>query len=190
MQSKDFILASSSPQRIALLRQVEYEPKEIVPANIDESSLPHERPLPYVKRMALNKALSVAKIRKGENILACDTIVTIGLRVVHKAKNVEEQRKYLDMMSGRSHKVISSVCLVNKNGKVTQRTVTTRISMKVFSPEEREDYLQSGEWQGVCGYKIEGKMAGYVTRLVGSYSGVVGLPLNETLNLLKGEGIK
>ncbi|MBQ8671888.1 MAG: septum formation protein Maf [Alphaproteobacteria bacterium] len=190
MQNKDFILASSSPQRIALLRQVGFEPKEIVPADIDESTLRHERPLPYVKRMALNKALCVAKKRQGENVLACDTIVTVGLRIVHKAKNVDEQRRYLNMMSGRSHKVISSVCLINKEGHVSQRTVISRISMKVFSPEELDEYLASGEWQGVCGYKIEGRMAGYITRLVGSYSGVVGLPLNETLNLLKGEGIK
>ena len=190
MEIKDFILASGSPQRIALLRQIAYEPKAIQPADIDEECLPHEMPLPYVRRMALEKAKAVAKLKENENILACDTVVCVGSRIFHKAKDIEEQRKYMQLLSGRAHRVISSVCLINKNGKVSQRTVSTKIVMKRMSKEEIEDYLQSGEWQGVCGYKIEGLLGGYVTKMVGSYSGVVGLPLSETMNLLKGEGIK
>lgn len=190
MLAKDFILASGSPQRIALLRQIAYEPKKIQPADIDEKCLPHERPLPYVRRMALNKAKYIAALCPHENILACDTIVAVGQRILHKAQNAEEQREHMHLLSGRNHRVISSVCLINKNGKISQRTVTTKITMKRLSNEELEDYIACEEWRGVCGYKIEGRLAGYVTRLVGSYSGVVGLPLCETLNLLKGEGIK
>ena len=187
---KDFILASGSPQRIALLRQVAFEPKKIQPADIDENCLPHEAPLPYVRRMAREKAKHVAALCPFENVLACDTIVAVGQRILHKAKDAEEQRKYLKLLSGRTHRVISSVCLVDKSGKILQRTVTTKIAMKVLSDEDLEEYLACGEWQGVCGYKIEGRLAGYVTRMVGSYSGVVGLPLYETINLLKGAGIK
>ena len=187
---KDFILASGSPQRIALLRQIAYEPKKIQPADIDENCLPHEMPLPYVRRMALEKAKHIAALYPNENILACDTIVAVGQRVLHKAKDENEQRRYMKLLSGRAHRVISSVCLIDKNGKISQRTVATKIAMKVLSNEDLEEYLACGEWKGVCGYKIEGRLAGYVTRIVGSYSGVVGLPLYETMNLLKGAGIK
>ncbi len=189
-EKKDFILASGSPQRIALLRQVEIEPKEIFPADIDETSSPKEKPLPYVKRMALEKALHVAQIKSGQNILACDTVVCAGNRIIHKSKTAEEQKKVMKILAGRTHKVISSVCLIDKSGTIHQRTVTTRITMKRLSDEELEKYVTDGEWKGVCGYKIEGKMAAYVTRLVGDYSSVVGLPLSETINLLKGVGIK
>ena len=190
MEVKDFILASGSPQRIALLRQVAYEPKAIKPADICEDCLPHEDPLPYVKRMALSKAKHVAEIFPDENILACDTIVVVGKRILHKAKNEEEQRSFMKLLSGRAHRVISSVCLINKKGKISQRMVSTKITMKRLTKAEINDYIASREWKGVCGYKIEGRLAGYVTKLVGSYSGVAGLPLCETMNLLKGEGVR
>lgn len=187
---KNFILASSSPQRIALLRQIDFEPEKICPANIDETSYPKEKPLPYVRRMALQKALHVAELNKGQNILACDTVVCVGNRIIHKSQNEDEQRKVMKLLSGRVHKVISSVCLIDKNGKVHQRTVSTRITMKRLSENELENYVKDGEWKGVCGYKIEGKMAAYVSKLVGDYSAVVGLPLCETMNLLNGAGIR
>ena len=190
MAIKEFILASASAQRIALLRQVAYEPKKIEPAAINEKCLTHEKPLSYVRRMALSKARKIAENNPQENVLACDTIVVAGHQILHKSQTLEEQRKVMNLLSGRNHKVISSVCLITKNGKIRQRTVTTRISMKILTPEEIEEYINSGEWRGVCGYKIEGRLASYVTRIVGSYSGVVGLPLYETLNLLKGEGIR
>ncbi len=128
---KDFILASGSPQRIALLRQVAYEPKKIQPADIDENCLPHEKPLPYVRRMALEKAKHVAALCPDENILACDTVVTVGQRILHKAKDAAEQLMYMTLLSGRTHRVISSVCLLNKKGQISQRTVTTTIMMTV-----------------------------------------------------------
>ena len=190
IEKKDFILASGSPQRIALLRQIEIEPKEIFPADIDEHNFQKEKPLPYVKRMAFEKANHVAQIKSGQNILACDTVVCAGNRIIHKSKTETEQRKVMQLLSGRTHKVISSVCLIDKKGVAHQRTVTTRITMKRLSDEELEKYVTEGEWKGVCGYKIEGKIAAYVTRLVGDYSSVVGLPLSETMNLLTGVGIK
>ena len=189
MKISDFILASGSPQRIALLRQIGYEPKEILPADICEDCLLHENVLPYVRRMALSKAKRVAELRPNENVLACDTVVAVGRRILHKSANADVQREVMKLLSGRTHRVISSVCLINKHGKISQRTVSTKIYMKVLSPQEIETYVQSGEWKGVCGYKIEGKLAAFVTKIVGSYSGVVGLPLNETRNLLIGENI-
>lgn len=187
---KDFILASGSPQRIALLRQIGFEPAKICPADIDESSMPKEKPLPYVRRMALQKAQRVAELNPENNILACDTVVCVGNRIIHKSENEEEQRKVMNLLSGRTHKVISSVCLIDKTGKAHQRTISTRITMKMLSAVELENYVKEGEWRGVCGYKIEGKLAAYVTRLVGDYSSVVGLPLNATMNLLNGVGIR
>lgn len=190
MIEKDFILASGSPQRLRLLEQIGYKPKKIHPADIDEDCLLHEKPLPYVKRMALEKAKAIAKIYPNENILASDTIVTVGLRILHKSKNAQEQTKVMQLLSGRNHKVISSVCLIDKNGKISQRTVTTRISMKKLSEEEINFYVNSNEWVGVCGYKIEGLLAGFVKNMIGSFTGVVGLPLYETKNLLIGAHIR
>lgn len=188
--SKDFVLASGSPQRIRLLEQIGYKPREIKPADIDENTLPHEKPLPYVKRMALEKAKAVAALLPGQNVLAADTIVTVGLRVLHKSQTPEEQMQVMRLLSGRNHKVITSVCLVDKTGKICQKTVTTRIAMKHLTEGEMKEYVDSQEWVGVCGYKIEGLLAGYVMKMTGSFTGVVGLPLYETRNLLIGAGIK
>ena len=190
MIAKDFILASSSPQRKRLLEQIDFEPKEILAADIDESELAHERPLQYVRRMAYQKAKAVALLRPNENILASDTIITVGLRIIHKSKNDEEQTKVMQLLSGRNHKVISAVCLIRKDGTLTERTVTTRLSMKRMNEEEIASYVASNEWVGVCGYKIEGRLAGFVQNMVGSFTGIVGLPLYETRNLLLGAGIK
>ncbi|MBO4285541.1 MAG: septum formation protein Maf [Alphaproteobacteria bacterium] len=190
MTTKDFILASSSPQRKRLLEQIGFAPKSVVSANIDEAELKFEKPLPYVKRMALEKAKAVANLYPNENVLASDTIITVGLRIVHKSETIDAQRQVMKLLSGRNHKVISAVCLIDKKGKISERVVTTRISMKRLSQEEIETYLQSKEWVGVCGYKIEGMLAGFVQKMVGSFSGVVGLPLYETKNLLEGAGIK
>ncbi len=189
-QVKDFILASGSPQRIALLRQIAYEPKKIAPADICEDCLPHEDPLPYVRRMALEKAQKIAAEYPNENILACDTIVAVGKKILHKAKNDEEQTNVMNLLSGKTHRVISSVCLINKNGKISQKTISSKITMKKLAPEEIKNYVQSADWHGVCGYRIDGCIAAYVSRILGSYSGIIGLPLYETLNLLKGENIR
>lgn len=190
MSGRDFILASGSPQRRRLLGQIGWEPKKFVSAEIDESPLKHERPLPYVRRMALEKAKKVAAEYPGENVLAADTIVTAGLRIIRKSDTPQEQEAVMRLLSGRNHKVTSAVCLIDKNGRVSERCVTTRIAMKRLSEEEIAEYIAGGEWVGVCGYKIEGMLAGYVRRITGSYSGVVGLPLYETRNLLIGAGIK
>ncbi len=189
-QTKDFILASASPQRKRLLEQIGFAPKEVVSADINEQEEKYEKPLEYVRRMARQKALAVSDLRKNENILASDTIITVGRRIIHKSKTPEDQEKVMRLLSGRNHKVVTAVCLIDKKGKIADRVVTTRISMKRLSEEEIKAYVASNEWVGVCGYKIEGLLAGFVRQMVGSFTGVVGLPLYETRNLILGAGIR
>ena len=189
MEAKDFILASGSPQRKALLQQIGMMPKAIEPADIDESEKKHEKPAAYVKRMALEKAMAIAKKHPGEVVLGADTVVAVGNKILHKAKNDDEQTKVMQLLSGKGHRVLSAVCLVDKNGKPHLRLNVTKILMKRLSQNEIENYVKSREWVGCCGYKIEGSLAGFVCKMTGSYSGVVGLPLFETRNLLLGGGI-
>lgn len=189
MENKDFILASGSKQRIELLTQIELRPKAIQPANIDEAELKNEDALPYIKRIARNKALEVAKRFPNENILSADTIGVVGQSIIHKSKTKEEQTILMNKLSGKTHRVITSVCFINKNGKISQKTVTSKITMKHLTIKEIEDYVASDEWIGVCGYKIEGKLSGFVKQINGSFSSIIGLPLYETKNILNSAGI-
>lgn len=189
-QAKNFILASGSPQRRALLESIGYAPKGICAANIDETPLAGEKPLPYIRRMARAKALAVAADMPGENILSADTIIVADRRIIQKSPDAATQTEVMKLLSGRTHRVITSVCLSAQNGRISQKTVTTKIVMKHLDNTEIEEYVASGEWYGVAGYKIEGMLAGYVKKIVGSYSGVIGLPLYETKNLLNGAGIR
>lgn len=190
MDKKDFILASASPQRLALLKQINLCPKQVCPADIDESSSKFETPSRYVKRMAVEKARRVAALHPGENILACDTIVVAGRRILHKATSDEEQIRVMRLISGHANHVLSAVCLIDRNGREALRLVDSRVVTKRLSEKDIADYVATREWVGCCGYKIEGCFAGFVRKIVGSYSGIVGLPLYETQNLLNGAGIK
>ncbi len=187
---KDFILASGSPQRIALLRQLGIEPKKIQSADIDETPNRYETPSAYVKRMAKEKALAVWAQNQGEIVLGGDTIVVVGRQIIQKAHSPEEQTKVMQMLSGCANRVLSAVCLVDKTGRAMVKLSTTRIVVKHLSDEEIREYVVSKEWEGCAGFKVEGMMEGYVRKMIGSYSGVVGLPLYETKCLLNGVGIK
>lgn len=190
MEVKDFILASSSPQRRKLLEQIGYKPKAIEAADIDESERRDEAPSAYVKRMAVEKARRVWSQHQGEVVLACDTIVVAGRRLLRKASNDAEQTKVMQLLSGKSHHVLSAVCVINKDGRESVRLSSSRILMKKLSEAEISAYVASREWVGCSGYKIEGCMEAFVRKIIGSYSGIVGLPLYETKNLLNGVGIK
>jgi len=190
MAVKNFILASGSVPRRQLLEQIGYTPKQVDPADIDETTFKFETPTAYVKRMAVEKASVVAKKHPGETILACDTVVVVGNKVLHKSKTPEEQTAVMEMLSGKAHHVLSAVCVVAPSGSRALRCVSTRVIMKKLTPAEIRAYVDGGEWVGCCGYKIEGELAGFVRKIVGSYSGVVGLPLYETKNLLDGAGVK
>lgn len=187
---KDFILASGSPQRKRLLEQIGFIPKLIAAADIDEGNKIGETPTAYVKRMALEKAQKVAFIHKGEIVLGGDTIVVVGTKILHKAQDATEQAKIMNMLSGKSHRVISAVCVINRDGKTAIRCVNSRIVMKKLSNEEIKNYVATQEWVGCCGYKIEGALEAFVKQIVGSYSAIIGLPLYETKNMLNGVGIK
>lgn len=186
---KNFILASQSPQRKILLSQIGFEPYKIEPADIDETPEKGEKPSQYVKRMAKEKALFVANKNKGEVVLASDTVIVCGTTIIQKSKTDKEQEKVMKMLSGKTHRVLTSVCVVGKGGRAVIKLNTTKIKMKKLTETEIKEYILSKEWCGCAGYKIEGKLAGYVKQMIGSYSGVVGLPLFETRNLLIGAGV-
>lgn len=187
---KNFILASQSPQRKALLKQIGFEPEKIEPADIDETPRKTEKPSCYVKRMAKEKALCVAQKNPRKIVLASDTVIVTGTRIIQKAKTDDEQCQVMKLLSGKTHKVLTGVCVINKDGKSAVRLNVNKIKMKRLSDEEIKDYVASKEWCGCAGYRIEGLMGGFVEQLIGSYSGVVGLPLYEARNLLIGAGVR
>lgn len=186
---KDFILASQSPQRRALLEQIDYKPRFIEPANIDEKPFVGEKPSAYVKRMAREKALFVANKNRGKIVLASDTVIVSGTKIIQKSETDEDQIRVMKMLSGKAHSVLTGICVVDKKGSVSVKLNVTKIKMKKLTQKEIKDYVASKEWYGCAGYKIEGLLGGFVKQIIGSYSGVVGLPLYEARNLLMGAGV-
>jgi septum formation protein len=193
--SAPLILASASPRRIALLQQAGVEPERILPTDVDETPRRAEHPRSLAKRLARAKAekawasLEAEPGFAGAYVLAADTVVCVGRRVLPKADTDEDAENCLKYLSGRAHRVYSGVCLVTPGGKVRERLVETRVRFKRLSREDITAYLASGEWRGKAGgYAIQGLAGSFVVRLIGSYSSVVGLPLYETVSLLAGEG--
>ncbi len=179
------ILASASPRRLALLRQIGLEPDAIDPANIDETPKPAEMPRAYALRMAMAKLAAVSPSHPDATVLAADSVVAVGRRILPKAETEAEARACLALLSGRRHKVLGGVA-VGANGQARTRLVETAVRFKRLEGAEIEDYLQSGEWRGKAGgYAIQGRAARFIAFVSGSYSNVVGLPLFETVALLK-----
>ena len=184
------VLASASPRRVDLLRQVGIEPGPIDPADIDETPGPRELPRPYALRMARAKLAAVAARHPGAIVLAADSVVACGRRILPKAEREDEARRCLDLLSGRRHRVLGGVAVAAPDGAVRTRLVETVVAFKRLTPPEIEAYIASGEWQGKAGgYAIQGRAARFVTFLSGSYSNVVGLPLFETAALLGAAGL-
>ncbi len=185
------ILASASPRRLDLLRQVGIEPDRVVPAEVDETVLKHELPHVYARRVAWAKLDRIAEQEPGAFILAADTVVALGRRILPKTESREEAARCLAALSGRRHRVLGAICLQGPEGKRVQRMVTTRVAFKTLSAGEIEAYLDSGEWQGKAGgYAIQGRAAAFIPWINGSYPNVVGLALTETLALLTGLGYR
>jgi septum formation protein len=189
------ILASASPRRLALLQQVGIEPDALLPSDLDESPLKGERPKALARRLAREKAeraLGVLRTRdelKGGFIVAADTVVARGSRILPKPEHVDEAAQCLRLLSGRGHRVYTGLCVVTPKEGFRERVVETRVAFKHLSRSDIEAYLASGEWRGKAGgYAVQGRAAAFVTKLVGSYSSVVGLPLYEAMALLGGEG--
>ncbi|MEM9139184.1 MAG: Maf family protein [Pseudomonadota bacterium] len=189
-RSPRLILGSASPRRRDLLAQIGIVPDAITPADIDETPLKGELPRPYVERLARQKcaALTEAGGLDSALILTADTVVSAGRRILGKPADRDEARAFLTLLSGRRHRVTTSVC-IQGSGQTRQRTVETRVKLKRLSPTEIDAYLATGEWQGKAGgYAIQGAAAAFVPEIFGSYTNVVGLPLVETANLLTGLG--
>jgi len=185
------ILASSSPRRLELLGSIGIVPTQILSPDIDETPLKHKKVRPYVERIAHLKAQAVHDQISDAYVLAADTVVELGGKIVLKAHNAEEARGILTRLSGRRHRVYTSVCVITPQGKNACRTVTTRLTLKRLSTEELDDFLASGEWVGKAGaFSIQGRGAKFVKFISGSYPNVVGLPLFETDSLLKGLGFR
>ncbi len=184
------ILASASPRRLDLLARMGVVPHAIDPADIDESYHKNELPLAYAKRMAAEKATIVALRHSGACVLAADTVVAVGRRILPKAETQDQARACLSLISGRRHRVHSAVTLIDAQGKARHRVSTTIVIFKRLSLHEIDTYIASSDWQGKAGgYAIQGRAEAFVRSLIGSHSGVVGLPLFETQALLSASGI-
>ncbi len=188
-------LASASPRRLQLLEQAGIAPDALRPASVDESVSKGEVPRHIVRRLARAKAEAALKITKTEPefeksfLLAADTVVAVGRRVLGKAELEQEAADMLRLLRGRAHRVYTGVCIVTPEGRWRERVVETRVRFRNISDQEIGAYLASGEWRGKAGgYAIQGIAGAFVVKLVGSYTNVVGLPLTEVLSLLAGEG--
>ena len=183
------VLASASPRRLALLCQAGVAPDAVVPADLDEAPRPRERPADYARRMARDKAAAVAPQHGDAFVLAADTVVALGRRILPKAEDQAAARDCLRRLSGRRHRVLGAVVVVAPGGRRAERLVATTVTFKRLTATEIATYLASGEWQGKAGgYAIQGRAAAFIPRVNGSYPNVVGLPLVETVALLRGLG--
>jgi septum formation protein len=189
------VLASGSPRRLALFAQMGLDPDAVIPADIDETPRRSESPRALAQRLSSEKAkiaaaVALKRAELGRSlVLAADTVVCVGRRVLPKCEVSDEAAACLRLLSGRAHRVYTAVTLITTGGAARHRLVEARVRFKRLSRDEIEAYLASGEWRGKAGgYAIQGLAGAFVVRLIGSYTAVVGLPLAETAALLAGEG--
>lgn len=183
------ILASASPRRLDLLRQIGIEPDAVVPADIDETPLKAETPDKHALRLAAEKVRAVAPGHPGAFVLAADTVVGCGRRILPKAEDEATARRCLALISGRRHRVLGGIALIGADGRMQTRLVESAVTFKRLSAEETDAYIASGEWHGKAGgYAIQGRAASYIRFMSGSYSNVVGLSLYDVHQLLAGYG--
>ncbi|MBC7281636.1 Maf-like protein [Hoeflea sp.] len=194
-RSQKLILASGSPRRLELLAQGGIAPDRLMPMDLDETPQRAEHPRSLARRLSREKADAALKQTrldpawKNAYILAADTVVAVGRRILPKAEQIDEASNALYLLSGRSHRVFTGICLVTPDHTIRQKIVETRVRFKRLSKVEIESYLASGQWRGKAGgYAIQGLAGTFVVKLVGSYTNVVGLPLYEAVGLLTGEG--
>ncbi len=183
------VLASASPRRLDLLAQIGIVPDVVDAADIDETPQKRELPPHHAQRLAEAKAMRIAARHPGAFVLAADTVVAVGRRILPKAEQEDEARACLTLLSGRRHRVLGGVVLIDPAGRVRRRLVRSDVALKRLSDAEVQRYLASGEWRGKAGgYAIQGLAAIFVRAIHGSYSNIVGLPLFETAALLEGAG--
>ena len=182
------ILASSSPRRRDLLARLGVEPARIASPDIDETPRKGEVPRVYALRMAEEKAVAVSRA-SGEIVVAGDTTVAVGRRILQQATDADMQRGFLTLLSGRRHHVLSAVAVIDGDGRLRSRICDSIVRFKRLSPEEMESYIESGEGLGKAGgYAIQGRAEALIDWMAGSHSGVIGLPLYETRSLLRASG--
>ena len=189
MAAPPLVLASASPRRLELLRQIGILPDLIDPPDLDETPLPGELPSACALRLAREKVLAVMPRHRGSFVLAADTVVACGRRILPKAADEATARRCLELLSGRRHRVHSGIALGAPGGEVALRRVDSHVAFKRLSRDDIKGYLKSGEWREKAGgYAIQGRAAALIRFVSGSYSNVVGLPLFETAQLLAGRG--
>jgi septum formation protein len=189
------VLASGSPRRLALLEQAGLSPDLLNPTLIDELPRKNEAPRTLAKRLARSKAEAALHARKVQDlgpsrfVLAADTVVAVGRRIIPKPESIDEAAAALHLMSGRAHRVYTGVCIATPRNQLRDRVVETKVRFKRLSREDVESYLMCGEWRGKAGgYAIQGRADAFVRSINGSYSNVVGLPLYEVISMLNGAG--
>jgi septum formation protein len=189
------VLASASARRLTLLAQVGIEPDALRPASIDEAPTKGEMPRSLVTRLSRAKAEAARDLIANDKdiadayVLAADTIVAVGRRILVKPRFVEEALATLQLLSGRNHRVLTGLCLITPDDRVRIKIIDTRVRFKRLAKEEIEAFIASREWRGKAGgYAIQGLAGCFVQKIVGSYTNVVGLPLTEVVNMLVGEG--
>ena len=189
MTNGPLVLASASPRRLELLRQVGIEPDRVDPADIDETPGRDETPRRLALRLAQEKTAVVAARNPDAFVLGADTLVAVGHRVLNKPESEAEARTMLALLSGRAHKVLTGMVVRGPDGRSAERIVETRVRFKRLSVQEAEAFIASGDWRDAAGgYKIHQRAGAFVTEIQGSYTSVVGLPLYEAVSLLTGLG--
>jgi len=189
--SNKLILASASPRRVQLLEQIGVTPDQIIPADIDETPLKAELPRDHALRLAQQKAEAIAADHPNAYILAADTVVACGRRILPKAENEQQARDCLALLSGRRHHVYGGIALITPEGKTHTRLADTIVQFKRLTAAEIDAYITSGEWDGKAGgYAIQGLAATYIKFIRGSYSNVVGLSLYDTMTMLNASDFK
>lgn len=183
----ELILASASPRRVELLAQLGIKPAAIIPAELDETPLPRELPAQLAVRLADAKARTIAAQHPGKLILAADTVVACGRRVLPKAETPQEVTECLQLLSGRRHRVYGGICLIAPDGKARTKLAESIVKFKRLTEAECAAYVASGEGVGKAGgYAIQGQAAGFINFIAGSYSNIVGLDLYTVAQLLRG----
>lgn len=184
---KPLILASASPRRLQLLEQINVTPSQVIPADIDESPLKQELPRDHAQRLACEKARAITALHNESFVLAADTVVACGRRILPKAETEQQARACLKLISGRRHHVYGGICIITDTGKEITRLCDTVVKFKTLTNNEIETYIQSGEWEGKAGgYAIQGLAASYISFIQGSYSNVVGLSLYDIMQIFRG----
>lgn len=186
-----FVLASASPRRLDLLQQMNIVPEIVDAPDIDEQMARGELPAAYARRIALAKLGAVAPRHPNAFVLAADTVVACGRRILPKAEDIAAARDCLTLLSGRRHRVLGGIAIAAPNGRQALRVVVTEVIFKRLSEAEIARYLDSGEWQGKAGgYAVQGLAAAFIPSIAGSYSNVVGLSLSDSYAMLTGLGFR